>query len=151
MSYSVYIYSMTSDDDEFQPTENTEDNNDEKYLNKKTGIYISNSFIKTIILVITVIAFIIGYTIGSGVIAGTLCFTDQISTFTGSPDSLASSGSGGEDITESLQSQFVNCTKTSLFTTGPIIAGIVSGLMGAYPGYRIGKALSSGKHLRSMI
>lgn len=139
---------MPSDkNNEFTPKESADKTDNEKFLNKKTGEYIPKAVTKTILLISIAVGFTIGFIAVAAVTAGTLCLFETISTLTADPTAIE----GQDDITEDVQSEYIQCTKGSMTSPVSIVAGIIGGVIGAYPGYKLVKSMSGKNYLRSII
>lgn len=137
-----------NDEDDFKPTETVQESaKDEKYLNKNFGYYIPKAAIYTITILFIGIGFILGFGLGNLIIGGIFCGLEMMTQLTADPTAV----SGGGDLVEGLQSEFTRCTTRSIFTPIPLISGFILGSILAYPGYKLSKSVSKGKHLRSII
>lgn len=138
-----------NNDDDFEPKETVQEGTqDEKYLNKNFGYYIPKAAVYTITILFIAIGFVIGFAVGNLSIGGVFCGLQMMTQITADPTALAG-GSG--DLIEGLQSQFTSCTTGSILTPIPLISGFILGSILAYPGYKLSKSVSKGKHLRSII
>ena len=139
---------MTDDSDkDFSPTESTDKSDDGKFLNKKTGEYVPNMVVKTLLIAGIALGFIIGLVITAGIVAAAMCLFQMMTVFTADPTSVST----GDSFTEDLKSQFTQCTKTSMLSPMPIVLGVIGGSVTAYPAYKLVKSLSGGNYLRSII
>jgi hypothetical protein len=139
---------MSSDrDDEFSPKESADKTDDEKFLNKKTGEYIPKAVTKTFLFISVAIGFAIGFIAAAAVTSGTICLFQTISTLTADPTAVEAQ----EDLTENVKSDYIQCTRGSITSPVSIIVGIVGGVIGAYPGYKLVKSMSGQNYLRSII
>lgn len=137
----------TSED--FQPKAKIEKNaDDEKYLNKNIGYYVPKAAVYSITILLIGAGFGIGFLVGDVVFSGVLCGLEIMSQLTANPTGITD---GGGNIMESLKSDLKMCTMRTAFTPLPLISGFILGSFLAYPSYKISKAVSDGKHLRSII
>lgn len=135
-------------EDDFIPTETVQDSaKDEKYLNKNFGYYIPKAAIYTITILFIGIGFILGFGLGNLTMGGIFCGLDMMTQLTADPTAISGSG----DLVENLQSDFTRCTTRSILTPIPLISGFILGSILSYPGYKLSKSVSKGKHLRSII
>lgn len=139
---------MSSDsDNDFSPTESTDNSDGDKFLNKKTGEYVPSMVTKTLLTTGIAVGFVIGLVITAAVVSAGMCMFQIITVFTSDP----TSASTGDNFADSIESDVTTCTKTSMLTPIPMVLGVIGGVVTAYPAYRLVKSLSSGNYLRSII
>lgn len=137
-------------DDKFTPTESSDKKDDSaNFLNKKTGEYAPEMFMKTILLVFIGIGFAIGYAVLALIASGGLCVMDMMTMFS-DPSAMADDGEAG-DITDQLTEQVTQCTRGHVFGPAGIIAGLIGGAIASYPSYKLVKSMTGGNYLRSLI
>lgn len=140
--------SESENSNSFEAKSNINDNaNDEKFLNKKTVEYVPTAIVYTITLSFVGIGAVLGFMIGDFSVGGLLCMLEITSKVTSDPTAI----SGDGDILQSMKSDMISCTTSSILTPLPLLSGLAGSMFGGYPAYKAAKMISGGKHLRSII
>lgn len=135
---------------DFSPTQSAKDDKSDEYLNRKTRFPVSNKISKSFITIVIAIGFTVGFLIGSTLLSGVICTTEEMSTLFGG----VAPGAGGldeENPISGIEGNIMSCSKSRILTLEPIIAGIIGGVILAYPTYTYSSNFIEDKNLDSLV